>query len=80
MKKFNDLQELESIEIDVKNKIFKVNGEDFGKRCLGFNIYCDASEWYIKMEMDKEIIFANYNMDGSEKRPLSRKETAAKSK
>jgi hypothetical protein len=72
----HDLQKLETIEIDVKNKVFKVNGEDFGERCLSFDIHCDAYEWDIRLEMTKEIIFGNYGMNGEEKKPLIRKETA----
>lgn len=35
--------ELKTIEIDVEKKIFRVNGEDFGKDCTGFSLYCSTN-------------------------------------
>lgn len=60
--------ELKTIEIDVENKIFKVNGEDFGKNCNGFSISCstgDRDNWFnVTMRIDTEVKFANYDFCG----------------
>ena len=52
---------LKTIEVDVEKKIFRVNGEDFGKGCTGFTIYCDGPDRsHITMEMDTRIVFVDY--------------------
>lgn len=35
---FNEMHKLKTIEIDIENRIFKVNGENFGSGCDGFRI------------------------------------------
>lgn len=59
--------ELKTIEVDVKKKIFRVNGEDFGKGCTSFHIGCDANNgdfFEIGMRVDTTIKFANYDFYG----------------
>lgn len=53
--------ELKTIEVDAEKKIFKVNGEDFGKKCTGFYIHCKRyDDFQIRMEVDTTVIIANY--------------------
>lgn len=61
--------ELKTIEVDVEKKIFKVNGEDFGKNCTGFTISCEVgnyNEWFrILMRISRDMIFdSKYDFDG----------------
>ncbi|MDE5965866.1 MAG: hypothetical protein K2G89_03445 [Lachnospiraceae bacterium] len=62
--------ELKTIEIDVEKKIFRVNGEDFGKNCTGFSVDCNTSrpdekQYSVCVSIDTDIRFrANYNTDG----------------
>lgn len=61
--------ELKTIEVDVEKKIFRVNGEDFGKNCTGFSIsgaVGDFNEWFdITMNVTSDIVFGSkYNMHG----------------
>lgn len=42
---FNEMHKLKTIEIDIENRIFKVNGEDFGSGCDGFRIECDTGRY-----------------------------------
>ena len=52
---------LKTIEVDVEKKIFRVNGEDFGKGCTGFTIYCDGpKQFHITMETRSTITFVDY--------------------
>ena len=62
--------ELKTIEIDTENKIFRVNGEDFGKRCTGFSIDCsvdrDKKEFFkVDTSIKTTIKFANYDRNGN---------------
>lgn len=57
---------LEKIEVDVKNKIFKVNGEDFGMDCTGFTITCKPDEWKIRTEIDTTVSFTTYDTKGEQ--------------
>ncbi len=63
--------ELKTIEIDVEKKIFRVNGEDFGKDCTGFSLYCstnysDAERYAVRMDINTNIRFrANYDIEGN---------------
>lgn len=61
-------QELKTVEIDVEKKVFRVNGENFGKDCTGFSISCqtgDRNNWFdITIRIDTDLKFANYNFDG----------------
>lgn len=64
--------ELKTIEIDVEKKIFRVNGEDFGKGCTGFQIFCstkhakDDEMYSVCMHIDSDIRFrGNYDADGN---------------
>lgn len=62
--------ELKTVEIDVEKKIFRVNGEDFGKDCTSFSLDCSAgrsnSERYaVCMDIRAGIRFrANFNHEG----------------
>lgn len=61
--------ELKTIEIDVEKKIFRVNGEDFGKGCTGFSIDCSTSrkhdEWFdITVRISTDVKYANYDIHG----------------
>lgn len=60
--------ELKTIEVDVEKKIFRVNGEDFGSRCSGFTIGCQAGNkenWFdITVVINTNIVYANYGIDG----------------
>ena len=63
--------ELKTVEIDVEKKIFRVNGEDFGKDCTSFNLDCstrrlDAERYSVCMDIDTDIRFrANYDIEGN---------------
>lgn len=64
--------ELKTIEIDVEKKIFRVNGEDFGKDCTGFHIFCstrhatDNERYSVCLDIDTDIRFkANYDAEGN---------------
>lgn len=53
--------ELRTIEVDVEKKIFRINGEDFGKGCTGFTISCEGyNEFWIRMEINTTVQFASY--------------------
>lgn len=61
--------ELKTIEIDVEKKIFKVNGEDFGKNCTGFSIGCSAGrkhdEWFdLTVRISTDVKYTNYDIHG----------------
>lgn len=64
--------ELKTIEIDVENKIFRINGEDFGSHCAGFNLWCNketkdpTKDWFnVDMRVDASLRFgAKYDVDG----------------
>lgn len=56
--------ELKTVEIDVEKKIFKVNGEDFGKGCNELAIFCTPPSWNIRMELTEKIIYEKYDLDG----------------
>ena len=48
--------ELKSVEIDVEKKIFRINGEDFGRGCTGFSISCYGyQEFDIRVEVDTTV-------------------------
>ena len=49
---------LKSIEVDADEKIFRVNGEDFGAGCTGFTISChDYESFDIRMEIENAVRF-----------------------
>lgn len=53
-------KELKSIEVDTEKKIFRVNGEDFGKGCSYFMISCDAADGYrVRLEVDTKLVFTS---------------------
>ena len=48
--------ELKTIEVDTEKKIFRINGEDFGKGCTGFRITCQRYDSFdIRVEVDKTV-------------------------
>lgn len=62
--------ELETVEIDVKNKIFKVNGREFGKDATSFSLDChtspnDGEWWKVSLGIETTVSYlANYDIDG----------------
>ncbi len=53
-------KELKTIEVDTEKKIFRVNGEDFGKGCSYFMISCDAADGYkVRLEVDTKLVFTS---------------------
>lgn len=60
--------ELKKIEIDIENKSFLINGEEFGKRCKNISIHCNPPEWKFRVVIDKPIEFqATFDSNGQEK-------------
>lgn len=63
-------RELETVEIDVKNKIFRVNGREFGKDALEFSLHCHTSEnddewWQVLLRLRTDVTYhANFDIDG----------------
>lgn len=62
--------ELKTIEVDVEKKIFRVNGEDFGRNCTGFTISCSAERetdkfLNLSMYVDTGISFTSYDNSGN---------------
>lgn len=61
----------ETLEIDVKNKILRINGRDFARGTTSFRLYCDSSNkpdewWKISMGIDTKVVYtANYDIDGN---------------
>lgn len=52
---------LKTIEVDTENKIFKVNGEEFGRDCTGFTIWCDGpGRFNIRMDLDARVRYVHY--------------------
>lgn len=53
--------ELKTIEVDAEKKIFRINGEDFGKGCTGFSIHCSShDDFNIRVEVDTTVYYATY--------------------
>ena len=51
---------LKSIEVDTDKKIFRVNGEDFGKGCTGFTITCNEYESFdIRVEIQNTVRYVS---------------------
>lgn len=64
--------ELKTIEIDVEKKIFRVNGEEFGRDCDSFTISCSSKrergdDEYLKvgMRINTTMKYANYDWNGN---------------
>ncbi len=51
MNEIFDVPKLETVEIDVNKKIYRVNGKDFGKHCVGFEMACDVTRGF-KLKID----------------------------
>ena len=52
--------ELKTVEIDTEKKIFRINGEDFGKGCTGFTITCcDHDCFDIRVEVETTVRFVS---------------------
>lgn len=64
--------ELETVEIDVKNKVFRVNGRDFGKDATKFSLDCHTSDndgewWKVALNIDTTVTYlANYDIEGKQ--------------
>ena len=60
-----NLHELKTIEVDVEKKVFKINGEDFGRGCTGFTITCNGyNNFSVRAEVDTTVQFATFNGNG----------------
>lgn len=47
---------LKTIEVDTEKKVFKINGEEFGRGCTGFRITCQRyDEFDIRVEVDTTV-------------------------
>lgn len=52
--------ELKKIEVDTEKKIFRINGEDFGKDCTGFSITCQRHDCFdIRVEVDATVRYVS---------------------
>lgn len=53
-------RDLKSIEVDTEKRIFRINGEDFGKDCTGFSITCHKYDSFdIRVEVDTTVRFVS---------------------
>lgn len=58
-------KELKTLEIDIENKTFKINGENFGQKCQYLKIECLPPEWKFKVSVTKSIEFyGKYDIKG----------------
>lgn len=70
--RFIPISELETVEIDVKNKVFRVNGREFGKDATQFSLFChvspnDGEWWKMSLSIDTSVTYlANYDIDGKQ--------------
>lgn len=55
-------QQFKSLEINPSKKIFKINGQDFGKYCEKYelHIYQTSNDFKIKFVRHGKTIFENY--------------------
>ncbi len=61
--------ELKTIEVDVDKKIFRINGEDFGRGCTGFRIECRGYKRFdIRVEIDTTVKLVSIMGDQYEER------------
>lgn len=65
-------RELKTVEIDVENKIFRVNGEDFGKVVEGFTLSCIGHEnkekgwFFVTLRLVSRLTYTNgYDINGN---------------
>lgn len=60
MKKVFVPHKLKTIEVDTEKKIFKINGEEFGRDCTGFTITCQRYDSFdIRVEVDTTVKFVS---------------------
>lgn len=52
---FKKAFKLETLEIDVANKIFKLNGEDIGRDCSRLSLHYDCDTYNITLDLDTEV-------------------------
>lgn len=53
--------ELKTLTIDTEKRIFKINGEDFGKGCTGFTISCDGPGLFdLRIDMGMVVRYVHY--------------------
>ena len=64
-------RELKTVEIDVEKKIFRVNGQDFGKDAEGFVLSCKKprdreKDWFrVFLDVQTDICYqSEYDLDG----------------
>lgn len=65
-------RELKTVEIDIEKKIFRVNGEDYGKVAQGFTLSClnhedKKKDWfYVTLRLVSNLTYTNgYDIDGN---------------
>ena len=52
--------ELKTIEVDTEKRIFRINGNDFGKGCTGFSILCQRYDSFdIRVEIDTTVVYTS---------------------
>lgn len=48
--------ELKTLEVDTEKKVFRINGEDFGEGCTGFQIICNHYDSFdIRVEINTTV-------------------------
>ena len=47
--------QLETLEIDIPNKLYKINGIPFEGRCSGLFIYFEKGEWAVRIDKGVEF-------------------------
>ena len=51
---------LKTLEVDTEKKVFRINGEDFGKNCTGFSITCHKYDSFdIRVEVNTKVHFVS---------------------
>ena len=67
MDKFEEIlseipQEIKTLEVDVKKKIFRLNVIDFAEVCDFFSVVCQGGKGFrVRMELNKKIVCTNYD-------------------
>ena len=61
------LKKLESIELNILEKTFKINEKDFAAGCFAFAIECDSVEgWKVTLNTDDGIYSNTFNSKGKQ--------------
>lgn len=52
--------ELKTIEVNTEKKVFKINGEEFGRDCTGFTIVCHKHDSFdIRVEVNATVRYVS---------------------